>query len=156
MRMKTTNSAMFSWRPVCSFTGEGYGEGLGIENGKIADNQITASSERPNYKAVQARLRYKKKKGRPFGWQPKNSRCTEWLQVDLLDNYIVTRVATQGCLPVNPKSKLVFTVTKYQLEYSNDGKVFSTDHKVSFFRSSWQYPKAVIFFFRVQSWNTFG
>ena len=107
-----------------------------MENGKIADNQITAPSERLNYKAVQARLRYKNKEGRPFGWQPKNSRLTEWLQVDLLDNYIVTGVATQGCLPVNPKSKLVFGVTKYQLEYSNDGKVFSTNHKVSLFRSS--------------------
>ena len=108
-----------------------------MENGKIAYNQISASSERLNYKAVQARLRYKNLGGRPFGWQPKNSRCTEWLQVDLLlDNYIVTGVATQGCLPVNPNSKLVFTVTKYQLEYSNDGKVFSTNHKVSLFRSS--------------------
>ena len=108
-----------------------------MENGKIADNQITASSEKNNYKAVQARLRYKINDGRPFGWQPKNSRPTEWLQVDLLDNYIVTGVATQGCLPVSPNSKkLVFTVTKYQLEYSNDGKVFSTNNKVSLFRSS--------------------
>ena len=106
-----------------------------MENGKIADNQITASSEKRNYTAVQARLRYKNR-GRLFGWQPKNSRRTEWLQVDLLDNYIVTGVATQGCLPVNPKSKLVFGVTKYQLEYSNDGKVFSTNHKVSLFLSS--------------------
>ena len=107
-----------------------------MENGKIADNQITASSEKGNYEAVQARLRYKKD-GEPFGWQPKNSRCTEWLQVDLLDNYIVTGVATQGCLPVSPNSKKpVFTVTKYQLEYSNDGKVFSTNNKVSLFRSS--------------------
>ena len=108
-----------------------------MENGKIADNQITASSERFNYKAVQGRLRYKNKEGRPFGWQPKDSRRTEWLQVDLLDNYIVTGVATQGCLPVNPTSKKpVFTVTKYQLKYSNDGKVFSTNDKVSLFRSS--------------------
>ena len=108
-----------------------------MENGKIADNQITASSERFNYKAVQARLRYKNKEGRPFGWQPKNSGPTEWLQVDLLDNYILTGVATQGCSPVYPSSqKPVFTVTKYQLEYSNDGKVFSTNHKVSLFRSS--------------------
>ena len=108
-----------------------------MENGKIADNQITASSEKLNYKAVQARLCYKNKEGRPFGWQPKNSRRTEWLQVDLLDKYIVTGVATQGCLPVYPNSKKpVFTVTKYQLEYSNDGKVFSTNHKVSLFHSS--------------------
>ena len=151
VRMITTNSAMFSWRPVCSFTGEGCREGLGMENGNIDDNQITASSERPFYKAVNARLRYKNQQGRPFGWQPKNSRYTEWLQVDLLlDNYIVTGVATQGCL-ANRKKKRVFSVTKYQLEYSNDGKVFSANHKVSLFRSSWRYPKAVIFFFRINS-----
>ena len=108
-----------------------------MEKGKIADNQITASSEKYNYKAVQARLRYKNKDGEPFGWQPKNSGPDEWLQVDLLDNYIVMGVATQGCLPVSPTSKKpVFTVTKYQLEYSNDGKVFSTNDKVSLFRSS--------------------
>ena len=109
-----------------------------MENGKIANNQITASSQRGNYKAVQARLRYKKKGVRPFGWQPINSGTDEWLQVDLLDNYIVTGVATQGCLPVNPneEKKPVFAVTKYQLGYSNDGKVFSTSHKVSLFRSS--------------------
>ena len=109
-----------------------------MENGTIADNQITASSERPSYEAVNARLRYTNKKGRPLGWQPKKSRRTEWLQVDLLlDKYIVTGVATQGCLPANGGSKRVFTVTKYQLEYSNDGKVFSTNHKaVSSFRSS--------------------
>ena len=154
VRMITTNSAMFSWRPVYSFTGEGCREGLGMENGKIADNQITASSEKNFYKAVNARLRYKNQQGKPFGWQPKNSRRTEWLQVDLLhDSYTVTGVATQGCL-ANRKTR-VLSVIKYKLEYSNDGKVFSTSHKVSLFRSSWQYSKAVIFFFRVQSWNTF-
>ena len=108
-----------------------------MENGKIADNQITASSEKPpRYKAVNARLHYKNKKGKPLGWQPKKSRDNEWLQVDLLrDKYIVTGVATQGCL-ANNKRKRVFRVTKYQLGYSNDGKEFSTNHKVSLFRSS--------------------
>ena len=107
-----------------------------MENGNIDDNQITASSERPFYKAVNARLRYKNQDGRPFGWQPKKSRHTEWLQVDLLlDDYTVTGVATQGCL-ANSKQKVVFSVTKYELEYSNDSEVFSTNHKVSLFRSS--------------------
>ena len=103
-----------------------------MENGKIADNQITASSERRPYKAVYARLHYKNQQGRPSGWQPKKSTGTEheWLQVDLLlDNYIVTGVATQGCLKANRGS------TKYQLGYSNDGKVFSTNPEVSLFRS---------------------
>ena len=134
--MITANSAMFSCRPVCSFTEEGCREAVGMENEKIADDQITASSERKVYPAVNGRLHYKSiLRGRPFGWQPTNSRYTEWLQVDLLDDYTVNGVATQGCL-ANRKSKLVFSVTKYQLEYSNDGKVFYTDHKVSLFRFS--------------------
>ena len=48
-----------------------------MENGKIADNQITASSERRPYKAVYARLHYKNQQGRPLGWQPKKSTGTD-------------------------------------------------------------------------------
>ena len=56
--MVTANSEMFSCRLICSFTEEGCREALGIENGKIADDQITASSQREFYNAVNARLHY--------------------------------------------------------------------------------------------------
>ena len=104
-----------------------------MENGKIADDQITASSEGEAYRAANGRLCHNTSRtGRPFGWQPKNSSCIEWLQVDLLlDNYTVTGVATQGCR--DRKSKSVLSVTKYELEYSSDSKVFHTDHRVSLF-----------------------
>ena len=69
------------------------------------------------------------------GDRPKSISSVEWLQVDLLhDNYTVTGVATQGCSI--PKGKKVLSVTKYELAYSNDGKVFYADHQVSFFRFS--------------------
>ena len=42
-----------------------------MENGKIADDQITASSEGEAYRAVNGRLHYVTPQGRPFGWQPK-------------------------------------------------------------------------------------
>ena len=95
--------------------------------------------------------------GRPFGWQPKSTSCiSEWLQVDLLlDNYTIKGVATQGCRARTSKSLL--SVTKYELEYSSDSKMFYTDHRVSLFRfSSKEIPKLNIYFSRVpQSWNTF-
>ena len=47
--MITTNSAMFWFRLICSFTGGGCREALGMENGKIANDQITASSEKKAY-----------------------------------------------------------------------------------------------------------
>ena len=104
-----------------------------MENGKIADDQITASSEGEAYRAVNGRLHYVTPQGRPFGWQPKSTSCiSEWLQVDLLlDNYTIKGVATQGC---SRTSKSVLSVTKYELEYSNDSKMFYTDHRVSLFR----------------------
>ena len=109
-----------------------------MENGKIADDQITASSEGEAYRAVNGRLHYITPQGRPFGWQPKSTSCiSEWLQVDLLlDNYTITGVATQGCRARTSKS--VLSVTKYELEYSNDSKMFYTDHRVSLFRFSYK------------------
>ena len=107
-----------------------------MENGMISDDQITASSEGEAYRAANGRLHHNTSRtGRPFGWQPKNSSCIEWLQVDLLlDNYTVTGVATQGCRGRTLKSAL--SVTKYELEFSTDSKMFHTDHRVSLFRFS--------------------
>ena len=57
--MITTNSAMFcSFRLISFLTGGRCREALGMENGKIADDQITASSEGEAYRAVNGRLHY--------------------------------------------------------------------------------------------------
>ena len=140
---------MFCCRLIRFLTGEGCREALGMENGKIADDQITASSEREAYPAVNGRLHHIAPQGRPFGWQPKNSSCIEWLLVDLLlNNSTITGVATQGCS--SRTSKSVLSVTKYELEFSNDSKAFYADHRVSLFRFSYkENPKLTYFFFRV-------
>ena len=134
---------MFCCRLIRFLTGEGCREALGMENGKIADDQITASSEREAYPAVNGRLHHITPQGRPFGWQPKNSSCIEWLLVDLLlDNSTITGVATQGCS--SRTSKSVLSVTKYELEFSNDSKAFYADHRVSLFRFSFnEIPKLI-------------
>ena len=134
---------MFCCRLIRFLTGEGCREALGMENGKIADDQITASSERDAYPAVNGRLHYITPQRRPFGWQPKNSSCIEWLLVDLLlDNSTITGVATQGCRARTSKS--VLSVTKYELEFSNDSKAFYADHRVSLFRFSYnENPKLI-------------
>ena len=69
--------------------------------------------------------------------------CIEWLLVDLLlDNSTITGVATQGCS--SRTSKSVLSVTKYELEFSNDSKAFYADHRVSLFRFSYnENPKLI-------------
>ena len=148
---------MFCCRLIRFLTGEGCRKALGMENGKIADDQITASSEREAYPAVNGRLHHITPQGRPFGWQPKNSSCIEWLLVDLLlDNSTITGVATQGCS--SRTSKSVLSVTKYELEFSNDSKAFYADHRVSLFRFSYnENPKLIYLSLELvpQSRNTF-
>ena len=89
-------------------------EPLGMESGDITDDQITASSEYSSkYGWVHARLR----KG-DF-WAAKRNDANQWIQVDLGKIMTVKGVATQG----RPTSPLQY-VTKYKLQYSNDGKTF--------------------------------
>lgn len=91
---------------------------LGMESGDITDDQITASSEyNSNYGGVHARL----KKG--GFWAAKRNDANQWIQVDLGKIMTVKGVATQG----RPSSYLQ-CVTKYKLQYGNDGQTFS-DYK---------------------------
>ena len=51
-------------------------------------------------------------------WEPSIKNTNEWLQVDLVTQHSVTRVATQG------RHDRSHWVSKYQLQYSNDGSNF--------------------------------
>ena len=92
-----------------------------MENGNIADTQITASSE---YKgdnhylpASQSRLHLKAATVKKGAWAAANSRIdmNHWLQVDLDSYYVrVTGVATQG------REDFGQWVKKYKLQFSND------------------------------------
>ena len=92
-------------------------EALGMEAGVISDRQITASSQRNSRHApVQGRLNFKATEGKAGAWCAGSNDTKQWLQVDLLSKHIVTRVATQG-----RNGEYRQWVTKYKLQYSNDG-----------------------------------
>ena len=74
-----------------------------MENGKILDKQITASSEwRADHAAHQGRLNFQEfiKKGvarKSGSWPSRENNQNQWLQVDLLrEECVITSVATQG------------------------------------------------------------
>ena len=92
-----------------------------MENGAIADEQISASSEWDGYHAaVQGRLHFPEAGGKAGGWAARTRDSNQWLQVDLKNKYTnITRVATQGRNGANE------WVTKYNLLYSDDGANFS-------------------------------
>ncbi|XP_065679766.1 uncharacterized protein LOC100206447 isoform X1 [Hydra vulgaris] len=97
-------------------------EPLGMENGLIHDNQITAShwlyfetSKNTHYAPYLGRLNYNKSSG---GWCSADSETykDQYIQIDLLKNKRISAVATQG------KSKSNEYVEKYQIYYLRDDK----------------------------------
>ena len=87
--------------------------------GAISDAQISASSQLDdNHSAVQARLLFKADGRKSGGWSAFRNDTTQWLQVDLGSFTKVTRVATQG------RNGYDQWVTKYKLQYSDDGLSF--------------------------------
>ena len=97
-------------------------DALGMESGAIADRQITASSQYNNdYRAAKGRLN---NKGRPGSWAASRFDRNPWFQIDLENNMMkITRVATQG------RPDIPQWVTRYKLQFSNDGKRFMTYKK---------------------------
>ena len=95
-------------------------ETLGMESGAISDVQITASSQLDAvHPAIRGRLQCERASGTAGSWSAGNNDVNQWLQVDLGSRYTkVTRVATQG------KTDVAQWVTKYKLQYGNDGVTF--------------------------------
>ncbi len=92
---------------------------LGMESGALADAQITASSVLDTSTTPgQARLHLKAVANKAGGWSALKNDLNQWLQVDLGSYTKVTRVATQG------RNGHDQWVTKYRLQYSNDGVSF--------------------------------
>ena len=90
-----------------------------MENRVIKDAQITASSEYSNnHAAIQARLNFKAGGGKNGGWSARSSDANQWIQVALGSFTNITGVATQG------RNGAYQWVTKYQLQYSDDGVNF--------------------------------
>ncbi len=91
-----------------------------MENGLIVNRKISASSQwNGNHAAIQGRLHFKKSGSKAGAWSAGSNNVNQWLQVDLDSQQTrVTGVATQGRNAYNQ------WVTKYKLEYSNDGTNF--------------------------------
>ena len=90
-----------------------------MENGAISDAQISASSQwDDNHGPHRARLNRKQEENKKGAWSSLNNDIYQWLQVDLGKYTTVTRIATQG------RSDLNQWVTKYRLQYSEDGVNF--------------------------------
>ena len=90
-----------------------------MESEKITDAQISASSMQDDKSSPsQARLHLKADRSIQGGWSALRDDLNQWLQVNLGSYTTVTRVATQGRNAYNK------WVTKYKLQYSDDGAAF--------------------------------
>ena len=111
-------------------------DALGMENGGVLDEQITASSElNDNSAAYRGRLNaHESVQGstvKSGAWVAGTSDQSQWLQVDLYDEEsLLSRVATQGR---NQDVSWVLAnsqwVERYKLQYSNDGRHFEYYHE---------------------------
>lgn len=95
-----------------------------MESGTIADDQITGSSFWDEYHSPYlGRLHLDTIYAWPNhagGWAAGTNDVNQWLQIDLGIEYNITRVATQG------RQDFPHWVTKYNLQYSDDGVTFYT------------------------------
>ena len=101
-----------------------------MESGVISDSQISASSAHPiaaDHAAHQGRLNFQENSVKAGAWAAATNDVNQWLQVDMGNQLTkVSRVATQGRhysskWPGEPYSQWV---TKYKLQYSDDGVNF--------------------------------
>ena len=99
----------------------GCDDALGMESGEISDGQITASSQwNSNHAASQGRLQFTGTRRKAGAWCSRRNDVNQWLQVYVGGQHKVTGVATQG----RNGGRYDQWVTKYQLQYSNDGVNF--------------------------------
>ena len=93
-------------------------EAIGLASGgKIPDSSFSASSHFNNkYLPSYGRLNENKR-----GWAPKtNSNPSDYLQIDLLYEYVICAVATQGANGINEWTK------NYEIQLSVDGTTMVT------------------------------
>ncbi|XP_031565930.1 EGF-like repeat and discoidin I-like domain-containing protein 3 [Actinia tenebrosa] len=143
---------------------------LGIQNGKIPDAQITASSVFEwDSKAMQphyGRLHRQPTKAYDTAWCPSSKKIGEYLQIDLGSIKWITKVATQGQDYPHFQSR----VTEYTLAFSNTSGTWEdyriNDNDITHFSGNFDKTtvvshelskpvKAQYVRFVVQSWNDF-
>ena len=91
-----------------------------MESAAISNGKLRASTEwDANHAAIQARLHFKAGSGKAGSWSARHNNLGQWLQIDLGNKHIkVTGLATQG------RNGYAQWVTKYKVQYSNDGVNF--------------------------------
>ncbi|XP_078346340.1 uncharacterized protein LOC144631705 isoform X1 [Oculina patagonica] len=98
---------------------------LGIENYRIPNSAITASSEWDgNHGPTNARLNRPSSGGKTGAWSSKTNDVNQWIQVTFSEATKVTKVGIQGRYDYNQ------WVTKFKVSYSLDGVHFTTQSKV--------------------------
>ena len=96
--------------------------GLGMEDGSIPDNRITAASEYASkHGASNARLNRPRTPLTTGSWSAKTNDLNQWIQADLGDLERVSGVTTQGR---NGGTYLQW-VTKFFVKYSENGEAWS-------------------------------
>lgn len=96
-------------------------EPLGMESGRIADSQITASTQRhATCGACNARLNLVGCRDKAGAWSAGVCNSDQWLQVDLGLIREVTGIMTQGRQDANE------CVQSYTISYSDDGTTFTS------------------------------
>ena len=100
--------------PVCL-------EALGMQDERIPDSAITASSEySTTYKAINGRLHFLYRSGRAGAWVARTNDVFQYLQVNFGDWTKVTRVVIQGRQDADQ------WVTSFSLSYGADDVFFKT------------------------------
>ncbi|XP_068736769.1 EGF-like repeat and discoidin I-like domain-containing protein 3 [Montipora capricornis] len=91
------------------------------------DSQLNASSQwDSNHAPSQGKLNYQETREKAGAWVARENNFNQWLQVDLGSQKRVRTLATQGrnCVPYWPGGCRSQWVTKYKLQYSNEGEIF--------------------------------
>ena len=88
-----------------------------MESNSLPNSAITASSfwtEHPGHEPWLARLKNVPKHGNTGSWSTKFNKTGEWLQVDLGEERLLTKLSTQG----RPSADQ--WVTSYKISFSSD------------------------------------
>ena len=90
-----------------------------MENNRIRDDQITASSQwNSNHQAANGRLNFRAHLGKKGGWSAKAKDLNQWLQVDFRQSTIITGISTQGRHDANQY------VMAYKISFRDDATIF--------------------------------
>ncbi|EDO48094.1 predicted protein, partial [Nematostella vectensis] len=92
---------------------------IGIEDGKVPNRAFKASSSWDKYHGPsRARLNAVRKGAYRGAWSAKKNNRRQWIQVDLGQRTVITKILTQGRQDLNQ------WVKRYTVSYSRDGRRF--------------------------------